>query len=413
MKLSIFFYPNQSKANKKNGKIPIYMRLMLNRQKAEMRLNAEVTEEEVKAWDSRTMRFTNRNARANSVLNNIENKFEDFRYHNATSLTSFSVKTIRDTIMGLQNKPSPLIRDYIDGYYKAAIAPNEVMSEGTKRNYRKTIKHVNSFLANRKMINFTLKEVNNSFAYDFRDYLLGTDTGADRVGMKEPSALDNIKKLRTIFDRALEEGLVATNPFKKIKLKSKSARRARLDVHQVRSIYKLDLSQFPIQQLYRDIFLFSVFTGLSYADGNSLRQSDLNLMTGGDIRLFLKRCKTEIVTEMILPQQAKEIIDRYKNTAEVDITKRVLPGRSNKEVNVQLKILANMANVPIKLSTHIARHSFRQLLSEADIFEIAVIKRMMGHSRSSDIDDVYYSVTESRLLEAKRKFELYLTKSLL
>ena len=30
-----------------------------------------------------------------------------------------------------------------------------------------------------------------------------------------------------------------------------------------------------------------------------------------------------------------------------------------------------------------------------------------------ETDGIYYSVTESRLLEAKRKFELYLKKSLL
>ncbi|MBK9486864.1 MAG: hypothetical protein IPO01_17285 [Chitinophagaceae bacterium] len=114
---------------------------------------------------------------------------------------------------------------------------------------------------------------------------------------------------------------------------------------------------------------------------------------------------------MILPKQAIQIIDKYKNTAETEITGCVLPRRSNKEVNVQLKILANMVNIPLKLTTHIARHTFRQLLAEADIYEMGVIKRMMGHSQNGEIDGIYYYVTESRLLEAKRKFELYLEKA--
>jgi integrase len=78
---------------------------------------------------------------------------------------------------------------------------------------------------------------------------------------------------------------------------------------------------------------------------------------------------------------------------------------------VQLKILANMVGIPLKLTTHIARHTFRQLLAEADIYEMGVIKRMMGHSRNGEIDGIYYAVTESRLMEAKRKFELYLEKA--
>ena len=72
-----------------------------------------------------------------------------------------------------------------------------------------------------------------------------------------------------------------------------------------------------------------------------------------------------------------------------------------------------MANVSVKLSTHIARHTFRQLLGEADIYEMGVIKRMMGHSKNREIDGTYYTVTEARLMESKRKFDLYLNKTLL
>jgi len=54
--------------------------------------------------------------------------------------------------------------------------------------------------------------------------------------------------------------------------------------------------------------------------------------------LYIKRVKTEIITEMILPKQAVTIIKKYKQTEETQITGAVLPKRSNKEVNVQLKI---------------------------------------------------------------------------
>lgn len=161
------------------------------------------------------------------------------------------------------------------------------------------------------------------------------------------------------------------------------------------------------------MFLFSVFTGLAYADASNLKHTDINKMSDGNYRLFLKRAKTDVITEMILPKQAITIIEKYKLSPEIEITGSVLPKRSNKEVNVQLKVLANMVNIPIKLSTHICRHTFRQLLAEADICEMGVIKRMMGHSRSGEIDGTYFAVTETRLLEAKRKFELYLEKAFL
>jgi len=413
MKLAILFFPNKDKKSLKTGKIPMYVRLTLDRKKAEMRLNIELTDGEMQKWDEKTMRFNDRNMTANALLNTIDKNFEDFRHHNGANLEDFNVKTIRNVILGLNSKPKPLILQYIDKYYNTAIAPNAQLAEGTKRNYRKALKHLREFLAFRKIKDAELKAVNMSFAYDFRDYLLGTFPNCKRIGMKEPSALDNIKRLRTIFDRAVDEELLLTNPFKKIKLKNRAAQRGRLDIHQIRKIYNLDLREFRTQQIYRDMFLFSVFTGLAYTDASELKQTDLYPMGDGNIRLLLKRAKTDIVTEMILPKQAVDIINKYKHTSEAEITGRVLPKRSNKEVNIQLKILANMVDIPIKLTTHISRHTFRQLLAEADIYEMGVIKRMMGHSSRNDIDGIYYSVTESRLLEAKRKFELYLEKAFL
>ena len=389
------------------------MRITLNRKKAEMRLNIELTPEDLNKWDEKTMRFIDRDMSANALLNTLDKNFEDFRHHKSTKLNEYNVKTIRNLIMGLDVMPNPLIINYIDKYYSSAIDANTEMAEGTKRNYRKALKHLNDFLAFRKTKDAALKDINMQFAYEFRDYLLGKHVDSEKLGMKESSALDNIKRLRTIFDRAVDEKLLESNYFKKIKLRAKTAKRARLDINQVKRIYDLDLSQFPTQRIYRDMFIFSVFTGLAYTDVYSLTESDLNLMKDGNVKLFLKRAKTDIETEMVLPKEAVAIIDKYKYSAEREITKALLPRRSNKEVNVQLKILANMANIPVKLSTHIARHTFRQLIAEADIYEMGVIKRLMGHSSSSEIDSVYYSVTESRLLEAKRKFDLYLEKALL
>ena len=389
------------------------MRITLNREKAEMRLNIELADLELLKWDETVMRFADRDMSANAYLNEIDKNFEEFRYHNATKLSNYNAKTVRDLVMGLNAKPTPLIIQYIDKYHDRAILPNAQMADGTKRNYRKAFKHLKDFLIFRKSKSASLKDLTVGFAYEFRDYLLGSHPSCARIGMKEPSALDNIKRLRTVFDRAVDEELISNNPFKKIKLKSRAAPRGRLDIHQIKKIYELDLREFQTQQIYRDMFLFSVFTGLAYTDASELKQTDLYMMGDCNIRLFLKRAKTDIVTEMVLPKQAVEIINKYKNTAEAEITGRVLPKRSNKEVNIQLKILANMVNIPIKLTTHISRHTFRQLLAEADIYEMGVIKRMMGHSSYSDIDGTYFSVTESRLLEAKRKFELYLEKAFL
>jgi hypothetical protein len=86
MKLSILFYPNTEKAISKTGKVPMYMRIILNKKKAEMRLNIEVHPAELKKWDERTMQFIDREMSANALLNTIDKKFEDFRHHHPLPL---------------------------------------------------------------------------------------------------------------------------------------------------------------------------------------------------------------------------------------------------------------------------------------------------------------------------------------
>lgn len=123
------------------------MRVTFQASKAETSLNIEVEKKELEKWDNGLMRFTDRNMPANKNLNKIESKFDEFKYNNATNLSTFTVKMIRDTLMGVDSKPIPSISTYLSRYYDAVIHPNEQLSEGTKRNYRKTKNHVISFLA--------------------------------------------------------------------------------------------------------------------------------------------------------------------------------------------------------------------------------------------------------------------------
>ena len=146
MRLSIMFYPNKAKASSKTGKIPMYLRVVLDRQKAECRLNIETEPSDLIKWNGSMMRFEDREMSANALLNTIDKNFEDFRHHNATGLFEYNAKSIRDKIAGLDVKPDIKLTTYIDNYYKKAIEPNGQMAEGTKRNYRKALTHLRNFL---------------------------------------------------------------------------------------------------------------------------------------------------------------------------------------------------------------------------------------------------------------------------
>lgn len=417
MKASIIFFPNLQKKSLRNGKIPLYGRVIINRTKAEHRLVAEVPENDLQKWDPITMRFVDRTHMANHILNAIDQKFVQFTTLNFDRLSHFTAKDILVEILGEKKKPLAGLVDYCDNYFDLTIVPNANLSTGTKKIYKKALNHLKQFLKLRGTDNLEITGLTNALALEFKDYLLrditiNTQPLKIKKGMTEPSAAVIVKKFRTIFDRAVLEGKLEKNPFKIVKLKHRSARRGRLSIEEVKRLVALDLTNFEAQKTYRDIFLFSVFTGLAYHDAMDLKKTDLLRMASSEVKLKIDRTKTGVQTELFLVKQAVDIAEKYSSLSQQEISGRVLPYRSNKEVNLQLKYLADLANIPMKLSHHIARHTYRQLLAEAGIEDMAVIKKMMGHTRTQDIDDIYYLVTDSKLLGAKERFQNYLTYNL-
>jgi site-specific recombinase XerD len=408
MKASIVFFPNEPKKSVKTAKTPVYMRICYQRTKTETRLNIELGALEIMKWDPVTMRIMEKNSPVNHHLNRLEQKFQEFITLNATHLPKYSAHFMKDYVLGNNHSLQRSVAKFIEEYFAEAVTNNVNRSAGTIKNYRRSVNHFNNFLRLRKRENLSFAELNFEVAADFKNYLVNSDPINDRIGMTEVSAAGVIKKFRTIFDHAVDMELLSKNPFKLVKIKTKSPKRDRLTIQQVRDIVQLDMSYYPGREIYRDIFLFSVCTGLAYKDAVSLTWDNLELRENNGLKLTLRRIKSDIITESFLPTIATQIAAKYRKTG----AGNVLPYRSNKEINSQLKFLSQIAKIPIKLSTHIGRHTFRQLLAEAGIEDYGVIKRMMGQSRSGDVDETYYSITESRLINAKNKFECFLNQNL-
>lgn len=413
MKASITYYPNKNKISKRSGKLPLYTRVCLNGKKAEERLSVEFSALELAKWDPITMRFMDRSSTTNSILNSLDQKFQEFLILNSSGLSTCNARMILDHVMGKNKQKDLTVLNFVNDIFNKAIKDNGSLTPGTVRNYRKALNHLKTFLIYRKTEKLLLSQINNDFAFEFKDYLLGSEAKYSKKCMSEVSAAYIIKKFRTIFDRAVDKGLMAKNNFKIIKLKTKSPRRERLNIEQVAALYNLDCSNLPIQNIYKDIFLFSVFTGLSNIDSQELKACHFQPKADGNIKLSIKRTKTSVYTESFLVSFGMDIVNKYRNSPENKICGYILPHRSNKELNVQLKIIAGLCGISFKLTSHIARHTFRQLLAEAGVEDIGVIKRMMGQSHRDAIDDIYYSITDSRLIEAKNRFETFLRNNLI
>jgi site-specific recombinase XerD len=313
-------------------------------------------------------------------------------------------------LVGNKKETDYSILEYAQNYYKKAIVDNNKLAIGTKKNYLKALKHFQNFVTVTKATSKPLEEINVAFAAAFLDYLMNDNAELNRKGMTDVSACGLVKKMRTIYERAFKEELIMRNPFKEIKVRNRSPFRQKMNISEISKWYQYDLNAFPTQDIYRDIYFFSFLTGLAYSDIATLSHSHLLPIESGELLLKKARQKTNEIIEVVLVSYARNIIEKYRHHPDKKQPQLVFPCRSLNSANIYNRILADRMGITTKVTTHIARHTFRQLLPEAGVQDHMVIKRMMGQSANGDIDSVYYQVTESALVQAKEKFQAYLDK---
>jgi len=410
MKTSIMFYPNTKKQSSKNSLVPIYLRLLHLGKKKEKRLNVTLKVSELNLWDKHIDRLSKRDSPINDYLNSITSTFNRWNIGNANTRNKFSIDGLMNILTGDERDSSNSLNQFCENYYEDVVSRNSNITLGTVKNYRKSITHLKNYLSIQKMTNVNIDEFTKADAINFKTYL--TSRKEDKTkGMKETSASSIIKKLRPIFICAIDNGIINRNPFDGVKLSNRYEQKPRLNIQEIKQLKDLDLSDNLSLMIYRDMFLFSCTTGLSYSDLMGLKRTDLT-MIGQNLLMETNRDKTDYPVKQYLPNLAKEIYFKYVNDIETNITKTVLPKRSLNNANEKLKVLAAKAQITKVLSTNIARHTCKQLLSEAKVYEPSAVYSIMGWSRSGRIEFNYTRTTDTILLEAKANFDNYLEKNL-
>jgi integrase len=129
----------------------------------------------------------------------------------------------------------------------------------------------------------------------------------------------------------------------------------------------------------RDIFLFSCYTGLAYADVKKLTRSEIQTGFNGKEWIFTSRKKTNTDTRVPLLPEALAIIKKYRDDPECVNTYKVLPVLSNQKMNAYLKEIADLCGIRKKLTYHLARHTFATTITLSNGVPIETVSKMLGH----------------------------------
>ena len=193
--------------------------------------------------------------------------------------------------------------------------------------------------------------------------------------MKPRTVKARIVLLNKVIRLALHRRIITRPPFdgfelEKTELKNKSLTNDELDL-----LMKTPLKS-GTQRFIRDMFLFSTFTGLAYADVHKLSWKDIITEDDGSLWISANRQKSHTEFNVKLLNIPIQIMGYYKGLASDG---KVFPHMSLGQVNVGLKRIARNCGINRALSFHQARYTFASQICLSQGVPIESVSRMLGH----------------------------------
>jgi len=401
MKTSIRFFPNTRKIGTKNKRIPIYLRLLHNGQKREKKLNVGLYENELPLWSDFHQRLSQKKHTVNDYLCSIEAEFNKWNNSSATNHSQWSIDRIFEIIVGgNNNKNDKRLLSYCNAFFENKMQESDdAQKKGTMRIYRNSLRKLNEFLVSKKMQSINYDEFNKDLAIEFKKFV--------EIDVESTTAATQVKKIIAIFNHLIEKELLLVNPFRNIKLSYDYKQREHLEIEEMNRLINLDLSRKINWEIQRDLFLFRCYTGLAHIDSNNLKPSNI-FIEDDKVTLNTFRSKSKIAVKQILIEPAVAILLKYKDSIFVNDKNYVFPRTTLKNCNEILLKIAQLANINKPLTTHIGRHTFIQMLAEADITETKTIGSITGLSNKSAMKLNYTRTTNTLLNNSKVKLENYI-----
>lgn len=245
------------------------------------------------------------------------------------------------------------------------------------------MKHLQAFLtAKYRVSDIALAELEQSFIEQFHVYL------KTERALKLTSICRYLDCLINVVKIAFNDGIMPRNPFASYRYNEPAPERAFLNEEEILTLQHAAFRT-KKQRMIRDLFLFSCFTGICYADLKTLAWKQFEQDTHGDWWVTGNRCKTDTQYVVKLLPAALSILERYRDGT--DYVFSFMPHLNT--VDRSLKRIAVLCGIEKKLTFHVARHTYATTICLMNGVSLETLSKMLGHKRITTTQ-TYAKVTQ-------------------
>ena len=402
--LTIRYYLNEYKAKgtpeekEKAKKYPIYLRITVDRKKAEIATNYFL---QPKEWDESLQR-TKKNRQINEDLSSTEQQVHDIAKSLERANKPVTAHAIKTFLTGKDKVEAYLLESY-DRHMERLEKAGEV-EKVTVTRYKETKTHLMGFLQEKKLEDILLAHIDYKFLSDLDLYLLNQLVNHDTKKMGRNTANKHHSRVRTILIRAIREGHIIKNPYIDFKLRNTPSNRTFLTEEELKVIINHPLGENESLKRVRDIFIFSVYTGLRFEDAQQLTIDKIAQDKNGNYSLTIAQEKTSEHLSIPIFKPAVDIIHKYEDSDERKAQHRVLPRITNQKLNAYLKVIADLTGTKKNLTHHVARHTCATTILLSNEIPMEVVSKWLGHTNIKTTQ-IYAKITNSYMQKMAEKVE--------
>ena len=282
-----------------------------------------------------------------------------------------------------------LTRDTLEAFQKLTAAVKEagMKAKGTLEKYRIVYKHLQEFLDIRYHVkDIALKELTPAFISDF-EMFLRTDKHCctNTVWLY-------VCPLRTMVFIAINNEWLTRDPFREYEIKKEETTRSFLTKDEIRLLMEGKLKNAK-QELYRDLYLFCAFTGLSFADMRNLTEENIRTYFDEHEWININRQKTGVVSNIRLLDIANRIIGKYRGLCE---NGRIFPVPHYNTCLAGIRAVAKRCGITKHITWHQSRHTAATTIFLSNGVPIETVSSMLGH-KSIKTTQIYAKITKEKL----------------
>jgi site-specific recombinase XerD len=368
---TLFYIKNERRD--KNGKVGLYLRITVDGRRSTISMHRKI---DPSKWDSRMNKLKGKSVEAQELskfMATINHKINKIHHQLIEEANPFTAEDVKNKFLGKSIKNKMLLELFEEHNQQMKNLIGVEFAMGTWKRYNTTKLHIASFVQSEyQQKDIPVRKIDLKFIKGF-EYFLKTTKSCNHN-----SALKYVNNFKKIVRIAVANEWLTKDPFYNYKVQFKTVEREFLNKDELQ---KLASKEFDGERLgiVKDMFVFCCFTGLSYADIQSLHPDEIYGNAENGYYIKSKRSKTNTGFTIPLLPTAMAIIHKYANHPKAIEKNSIIPVLSNQKSNAYLKEIADICNIKKNLTTHLARHTFATTVTLTNGVPIETVGKMLGH----------------------------------